>query len=181
MPEQTRVEALKAEGDRHFQSSDYNRALAKYQEAAGMDASNPVYWSSVAACYEKLGQFDEMEGAARRCLAVDENCVEGHFLLAAALKAQNDLPGCIAAMEAGWCVGTEKVEAARAALMMAVEQHLGTNPDRVEQATMAMVVLIAFIVIHLGTNPARVEQATMAIVVLIALIVMLIAFIVISS
>ena len=101
------AEALKAKGDEYFKSRDYRRALAEYREAARLAADVPVHWSDVAACLEKLGNFDEMEATARRCLEADETFAEGHFRLAAALKARNDWRGCVEALEAGRRAETE--------------------------------------------------------------------------
>ena len=141
MPGQPCADALKAEGDLHFKSGDYRRALFKYREAVTLNAGNAAYCSGMAACHEKLGRFREMESAARSCLEADKNSLQGHFRLGMALKAQNNLPDYIEAMESGLRIAAEtaeaaertEAEAARAALTMAVA-HLGTNPARVEQA-----------------------------------------------
>lgn len=104
MPGNSRAEAFKAEGNKYFKSGDYKKAISKYREATSVDPNVPAYWSNMAACYEKIGGYDEMEEAARSCIKADKNFVKGYFRLATALKAQNDLEGCIKALESGLAV-----------------------------------------------------------------------------
>jgi len=104
MPGHPRAEAFKAEGNKFFKNGDYKAAIAKYQEATAIDATIPAYWSNMAACHEKLSQFDEMEDAARGCIKADKRFVKGYFRLATALKAKNELEGCIKALESGLAV-----------------------------------------------------------------------------
>merc|ERR1719343_835587 len=88
MPGHPRAEAAKAEGNKYFKSGDYRLAIQKNK----------------AACHEKLGQFDDMEAAARGCIKADKSFVKGYFRLATALKAKNELEGCIKALESGLAV-----------------------------------------------------------------------------
>merc|ERR1719410_1276134 len=99
MPGHPRAEAAKAEGNKYFKSGDYRLAIQKYKDATAIDDTVPAYWSNMAACHEKLGQFDDMEAAARGCIKADKNFVKGYFRLATALKAKNDLEGCIKALK----------------------------------------------------------------------------------
>jgi hypothetical protein len=46
----------------------------------------------MAACYEKIGKFEEMADAASNCIKADKTFVKGYFRLATAQKALNDLP-----------------------------------------------------------------------------------------
>lgn len=104
MPGHPRAEAFKAEGNKHFKGGNYAAAIAKYKEATAVDPNVPAYWSNMAACYEKLSNYDEMEAAARSCISADKSFVKGFFRLATALKAKNDLEGCIKALESGLAV-----------------------------------------------------------------------------
>lgn len=104
MPGHPRAEAFKAEGNKYFKGGNYASAIAKYKEATSVDGSVPAYWSNMAACYEKLSNYDEMETAARSCISADRKFVKGYFRLATALKAKNDLEGCIKALESGLAV-----------------------------------------------------------------------------
>ena len=61
----------------------------------------PAYWSNMAASYEKLRQWDDMARAANSCIRADNKFVKGYFRLATALKANNDLAGCIRTLESG--------------------------------------------------------------------------------
>lgn len=113
MPGHPRAEAFKAEGNKYFKGGDYKSAIAKYKEATAIDPNVPAYWSNMAACYEKLSDYDDMEEAARSCIKADKNFVKGYFRLATALKAKNDLEGCIKALESGLAVDSSNADLKR--------------------------------------------------------------------
>ena len=58
----------------------------------------------MAACYEKLGKYEEMADAARGCIKADRSFVKGYFRLATAYKQLNDLAECIKALESGLAI-----------------------------------------------------------------------------
>mmetsp|Transcript_22764 Transcript_22764/g.64450 ORF Transcript_22764/g.64450 Transcript_22764/m.64450 type:complete len:326 (-) Transcript_22764:323-1300(-) len=97
----SKAEALKAEGNAFFKGGQYADAIAKYKQATAIDAGVPAYWSNMAACHEKLRQYEEMEEAARNCIKADRNFIKGYFRLATAQKALNDLANCIKTLETG--------------------------------------------------------------------------------
>lgn len=99
-----RAEAIKAEGNGFFKSGKYAEAIAKYKEATDIDPNVPAYWSNMAACQEKLGQYEEMAEAGRSCLKADKNFVKGYFRLAVAYKGLNDMPQCIKTLESGLAI-----------------------------------------------------------------------------
>jgi len=113
MPGHPRAEAFKAEGNKYFKGGDYKAAIAKYKEATAIDPNVPAYWSNMAACYEKISGYDEMDEAARSCIKADKNFVKGYFRLATALKAKNDLEGCIKALESGLAVDSANADLKR--------------------------------------------------------------------
>jgi len=98
------AEAIKAEGNAFFKGGKYKEAIAKYKEAVAIDASVPSYWSNMAACHEKLREFEEMSEAGRQCILADKNFVKGYYRLATAQKAMNDLPNCIKTLESGLAI-----------------------------------------------------------------------------
>jgi stress-induced-phosphoprotein 1 len=98
------AESLKGQGNQFFKAGKYAEAVEKYTAATALDASVPAYWSNMAACYEKLGQFDKMEEAGRSCIKADRTFVKGYFRLASALKAQKQLAECIKTLESGLAV-----------------------------------------------------------------------------
>lgn len=98
------AEKLKGEGNGFFKGGKYKEAIEKYKAATALDASVPAYWSNMAACHEKLGQYEEMAEAARNCIKADRNFVKGYFRLATAQKAMNDLESCIKTLESGLAV-----------------------------------------------------------------------------
>ena len=98
------AEALKAEGNAFFKGGKYAEAIEKYKAATALDASVPAYWSNMAACYEKLGKFEEMADAGRNCIKADRSFVKGYFRLASAQKGLNLLDQCIKTLESGLAV-----------------------------------------------------------------------------
>ncbi|CAB9525824.1 Sperm-associated antigen 1 [Seminavis robusta] len=98
------AEALKGQGNQFFKTGKYAEAIEKYKAATALDASVPAYWSNMAACYEKLSKFDEMEEAGRSCIKADRSFVKGYFRLATAQKAKNNLADCIKTLESGLAV-----------------------------------------------------------------------------
>ena len=99
-----KAEGFKAEGNKFFKDGQYAAAIGKYKEATEIDSTVPAYWSNMAACYEKLQEYDNMEDAARGCIKANKTFVKGYFRLATALKNKNDLEGCIKALESGLAV-----------------------------------------------------------------------------
>lgn len=100
------AEALKGEGNAFFKSGQYANAIAKYQEATKLDDKVPAYWSNMAACHEKLGQFEEMAEASRNCIKADRQFIKGYFRLATAYKALNDLEAATKALESGLAINS---------------------------------------------------------------------------
>lgn len=99
-----KADALKNQGNQFFKSGQYAAAIAKYKEATAIDATQPSYWSNMAACFEKLGKFEEMVEASNDCIKADRTFVKGYFRLATAYKNLNDLPACIKALESGLAI-----------------------------------------------------------------------------
>jgi len=58
----------------------------------------------MAACYEKIGNFEEMANASQSCIKADKTFVKGYFRLATAQKNLNDLSNCIKTLESGLAV-----------------------------------------------------------------------------
>jgi len=58
----------------------------------------------MAACYEKLGKYEEMADAGRSCISAERSFVKGYFRLAVAYKNLNQLSECIKTLESGLAV-----------------------------------------------------------------------------
>eukprot|EP00519_Triparma_laevis_P015834 CAMPEP_0182495058 /NCGR_PEP_ID=MMETSP1321-20130603/3880_1 /TAXON_ID=91990 /ORGANISM="Bolidomonas sp., Strain RCC1657" /LENGTH=319 /DNA_ID=CAMNT_0024698321 /DNA_START=15 /DNA_END=974 /DNA_ORIENTATION=- len=95
------AEGFKAEGNGFFKSGKYAEAIEKYKLATNADPNVPAYWSNMSASYEKLGDYENAADAGRNCIKADNKFVKGYFRLATALKALNDLAGCIKTLESG--------------------------------------------------------------------------------
>lgn len=98
------AEAFKTEGNAFFKGGNFAAAIEKYDAASAIDGTVPAYQSNAAACWEKLGNYESMEAAARKCISADKKFVKGYFRLATALKHLNDLGNCIKALESGLAV-----------------------------------------------------------------------------
>ena len=98
------AEAIKAQGNAFFKAGKYAEAIGKYKEATQVDDKVPSYWSNMAACYEKLRQFEEMADAARSCIKADKSFVKGYFRLAVAYKNLDQLTDCMKTLESGLAV-----------------------------------------------------------------------------
>lgn len=95
------AEALKSQGNQLFKSGEYAAAIEKYDAAFSIDSTVPTYQSNAAACWEKIGNFQKMAEAARKCVKSDKSFVKGYFRLATAQKHLNDMAGCIKTLESG--------------------------------------------------------------------------------
>ena len=104
------AEALKAAGNAAFKSGKYADAIAQYQKATALDDTVPAYWSNMAACYEKLSDYEHMADAARSCIKADRSFIKGYFRLAVALKALNELDDCIKTLESGLAISASNAD-----------------------------------------------------------------------
>ena len=98
------AEALKAEGNAFFKGGNYPAAIEKYGAASQVDPTVPAYHSNAAACWEKIGNYTEMESAARACISADKSFVKGYFRLATALNHLKQYSACIKALESGLAI-----------------------------------------------------------------------------
>jgi len=108
-----RADALKTQGNQFFKSKQYQAAIEKYEQATQIDPTQASYWSNMAACYEKLGMYDEMAKASLDCVKADKSFVKGYFRLATAYKAMNDLSACIKALESGLAIQSSNADLKR--------------------------------------------------------------------
>ena len=107
------AEKIKGEGNVFFKGGQYAEAIAKYNEATAIDPNVPSYWSNMAACHEKLQQYEEMAVAGRSCIKADKNFVKGYFRLAVAYKALDDLQQCIKTLENGLAIQSSNADLKR--------------------------------------------------------------------
>lgn len=104
------AEAHKTKGNTFFKGGQYKEAIAEYQQAVKLDATVPAYWSNMAACFEKINEYEQMADAGRNCIKADRLFIKGYFRLATALKAMNDLPECIKTLESGLAIQSNNAD-----------------------------------------------------------------------
>lgn len=107
------AEKLKGEGNQFFKSGEYKKAIEKYEAASKIDPTVPAYHSNAAACWEKLGEHEQMAEAARNCIKADRCFVKGYFRLATAQKNLNQLGECIKTLESGLAVQSTNADLKR--------------------------------------------------------------------
>jgi len=107
------AEAIKNQGNQFFKGGQFAQAIEKYKQATEIDPNVPAYWSNMAACYEKLRQYDDMAAASRNCIKADRVFVKGYFRLASALKGMDDFPECIKALESGLAIDSSNADLKR--------------------------------------------------------------------
>jgi stress-induced-phosphoprotein 1 len=107
------AEVLKGAGNKFFSTGKYAEAVEKYKEACALDGSVPAYWSNMAACYEKLKDYENMAEAGRGTIKSDRTFVKGYFRLAVAQKHLNQLDECIKTLESGLAVNSSNPDLKR--------------------------------------------------------------------
>jgi len=95
------AEAKKNEGNTLFKAGKFSEAILKYNEATEIDPSMHTAFSNCAACHEKLGNFAEMENAARACINADPSFIKGYFRLATAHEKKNEYKAALDALTMG--------------------------------------------------------------------------------
>lgn len=83
--------SLKVAGNKCFEHGEYIQALDMYREATKYKPNDPTYWSNMAACYDKLANYEKMAVAARNCITVDKKFVKGYYRLAIAQRELGEL------------------------------------------------------------------------------------------
>lgn len=87
-----RVDFKKKEGNEAFKACNYQQAAVYYTEALNLDGTQHTLYSNRAACFLKLGRYDQAHEDALECTRLAPTFAKGHFRLALALQAQ-DKPG----------------------------------------------------------------------------------------
>jgi tetratricopeptide (TPR) repeat protein len=83
--------SLKDEGNKFFTAGQYEEALAKYQMAIALDATQVVYHSNASQCLLNIKFYSEAYDAANMALALDPKHVKSLVRRAAASKALSHL------------------------------------------------------------------------------------------
>ena len=72
----------------------YVQALENYKAASKIQPNDPTYWNKMAACYERLGNYEKMAVAARNTITVDKQFIQGYHRLAVAQRELGELNNC---------------------------------------------------------------------------------------
>jgi len=94
---QARVDFKKKAGNDAFKSGDYQQAAVLYTEALALDDTAPALYSNRAACFLKLGRYEQAREDAQKCVELNPDFAKGHFRLALALQAEQKFEeACVA-------------------------------------------------------------------------------------
>ena len=73
-----------AAGNNLYLNQKYGAAVKQYKKATQFDPMPVQYWSQMAACYEKLQDWETMHATAQHCVELDPTFVNGYYWLAVA-------------------------------------------------------------------------------------------------
>jgi len=82
-----RVDFKKGEGNAAFKDGQYQQAAVHYTEALSLDDKQHAIYSNRAACFLKLGRYQQAKDDADACIRLEPAFPKGHFRLALALQA----------------------------------------------------------------------------------------------
>merc|ERR1719420_66691 len=85
-----RVDFKKNEGNTAFKASNYQQAAVFYTEAMTLDATQHALYSNRAACFLKLGRYQQAREDAEACIRLQPSFAKGYFRLALALQAAGE-------------------------------------------------------------------------------------------
>lgn len=87
-----RVDFKKKLGNEAFKAADYQQAAVLYTEAITLDAKQHALFSNRAACFLKIGRYEQALSDAESCIALAPDFGKGHFRRALALQALSRYP-----------------------------------------------------------------------------------------
>jgi len=82
-----RVEFKKNEGNAAFKDGQYQQAAVHYTEALSLDDKQHTIYSNRAACFLKLGRYQQALDDAQKCIGLAAAFPKGHFREALAYQA----------------------------------------------------------------------------------------------
>jgi tetratricopeptide (TPR) repeat protein len=83
-----RVVFRKNQGNEAFKENNYQQAAVHYTEALTLDETQHAIYSNRAACFLKLGRYQQAREDAEACIKLEPTFAKGHFRLALALQAE---------------------------------------------------------------------------------------------
>lgn len=87
----TSADALKAQGNTHYQAGRFQQAVELYSKAIEADPSNATLFSNRSVSQLQLGQHEAALADAQQCCKLKPGWEKGHFRRGAALEAMGDL------------------------------------------------------------------------------------------
>lgn len=92
-----RVLYRKNQGNDAFKENNYQQAAVHYTEALTLDETQHALYSNRAACFLKLGRYQQAREDAEACIRLEPAFAKGHFRLALALQAEEKFgEACVA-------------------------------------------------------------------------------------
>lgn len=85
--QKARVDFKKGEGNAAFKDGQYQQAAVHYTEALALDDKLHTIYSNRAACFLKLGRYQQAKEDALACIELEPAFAKGHFRLGLAQQA----------------------------------------------------------------------------------------------
>lgn len=79
--DKAQAEKFKQEGNSQMSSKNYDAAIAAYDKAVALDATNPVFYSNRAAAHSSKGDHLSAVGDAEKAISVDPKFVKAYHRL----------------------------------------------------------------------------------------------------
>ena len=81
---------LKNEGNTHFKSKEFQKAIEKYSKAIELIDDNETFYSNRAACYQSLNQYDEAIRDCNKAIELNNAFVKAYIRLGALFLLKGD-------------------------------------------------------------------------------------------
>ena len=90
-----------SDAEKYLEEKNYLKAIKKYTEAIDLNKKNSFFFVKRSECYGKLSMWVKSLEDAKKCLILNENCIEAYEQAAIALKNVNKIDEAIEILKRG--------------------------------------------------------------------------------